>query len=321
MDQFVTLTAIPNSKNRFSHWEVMSDGTTVKNNTFTFTMPAEDVTVKAVFKHKSGGGGGSVFFWDLIFDTNGGSKMDTITESVNSTIDLDEYIPEKEGYKFVGWYADKDLDKKIDEVYLTEDTTVYAKWEKIAEETETISFKDVKESDWFYEAVSYAVKNGLMSGMSKDIFAPNTPFTREMLAVVLYNVEGQPESTGVNVFTDVKADMWYTDAILWANENSIVAGYGDTYGVGDSITREQFAVMLYNYARYKGYDTTQGGMAVREFSDYEKISDYAKPAMAWAVNAGIMGGNDDGTLNPQGQTTRAEAATMFMNFCKNVVEK
>ena len=290
-------------------------------------------TCTVTVKKKSSGG--SVFFWDLKFDTNGGSDIDTVTEWEYSTIDLDEYVPEKEGYKFVGWYADEDLTKEIDEVYLTQDTTVYAKWEKIAEEvpeepdeteeikeTETISFKDVKERDWFYEAVSYAVENGLMSGMSEDIFAPNTPLTREMLAVVLYNVEGQPESAGVNPFTDVKADIWYTDAILWANENGIVAGYDNSaYGVGDLITREQFATILYRYAQFKGYDTTQGGMAVREFSDYENISDYARPAMAWAVNAGIMGGMDDGTLMPQGKATRAEAATMLMNFCENMVEK
>ena len=299
------------------------------------TKTYEKDTVIYAKEKKNSSGGGSVFFWDLKFDTNGGSKINTVTEWEYSTIDLDEYVPEKEGYKFVGWYADKDLDKKIDEVYLTEDTTVYAKWEKIAEEvseepeeveeteeTETISFKDVKESDWFYEAVSYAVENGLMSGMSEDIFAPNTPLTREMLAVVLYNVEGQPEGTEANTFTDVKGDMWYTDAILWANANGIVAGYDNgAYGVGDLITREQFAAILYRYAQFKGYDTTQGGMAVREFSDYENISDYARPAMAWAVNAGIMGGMDDGTLMPQGKATRAEAATMLMNFCENMVEK
>ena len=327
----ITLTATSNSGYRFARWEVVLGDITITNN--TFTMPAKNVTIKAIFNRKSSGG--SVFFWDLKFDTNGGSKIDTVTEWEYSTIDLDEYVPEKEGYKFVGWYADEDLTKEIDEVYLTKDTTVYAKWEKIevevpeepeevekTEETETISFKDVKENDWFYEAVSYAVENGLMSGMSEDIFAPNTPLTREMLAVVLYNVEGQPESAGVNPFTDVKADIWYTDAILWANENGIVAGYDNSaYGVGDLITREQFATILYRYAQFKGYDTTQGGMAVREFSDYENISDYARPAMAWAVNAGIMGGMDDGTLMPQGKATRAEAATMLMNFCENIVEK
>lgn len=330
----ITLTATPNSGYRFAGW-TSSDNITFANAgsaQTTFTMPDKAVTITANWKKKSSGG--SVFFWDLKFDTNGGSKIDTVTEWEYSTIDLDEYVPKKEGYKFVSWYADKDLTKKIDEVYLTKDTTVYAKWEKIKEEVpeepeeteeikepETISFKDVKESDWFYEAVSYAVENGLMSGMSEDIFAPNTPLTREMLAVVLYNVEGQPEGTEANTFTDVKVDMWYTDAILWANENGIVAGYDNgAYGVGDLITREQFATILYRYAQFKGYDTTQGGMAVREFSDYENISDYARPAMAWAVNAGIMGGMDDGTLMPQGKATRAEAATMLMNFCENIVK-
>lgn len=304
----------------------------------TATKTYEKDTVIYAKEKKNSSGGGSVFFWDLKFDTNGGSDINTVTEWEYSTIDLDDYVPEKEGYKFVGWYADEDLTKEIDEVYLTQDTTVYAKWEKIeekvpeeseeveeteeTEETETISFLDVKKSDWFYDAVSYAVENGLMSGMSEDIFAPNTPLTREMLAVVLYNVEGQPEGTEANTFTDVKGDMWYTDAILWANENGIVAGYDNgAYGVGDLITREQFATILYRYAQFKGYDTTQGGMAVREFSDYENISDYARPAMAWVVNAGIMGGMDDGTLMPQGKATRAEAATMLMNFCENMVEK
>ena len=344
----LTATVMPVTASKTLNWSSSDDTvatvdqsgkvTAVGKGTATITAASIDGTnlkAECTVTVKKKSSGGSVFFWDLKFDTNGGSKIDTVTEWEYSTIDLDEYVPEKEGYKFVGWYADEDLTKKIDEVYLTQDTTVYAKWEKIAEEvpeepdeteeikeTETISFKDVKESDWFYEAVSYAVENGLMSGMSEDIFAPNTPLTREMLAVVLYNVEGQPESTEANTFTDVKGDMWYTDAILWANENGIVAGYDNgAYGVGDLITREQFATILYRYAQFKGYDTTQGGMAVREFSDYENISDYARPAMAWAVNAGIMGGMDDGTLMPQGKATRAEAATILMNFCENMVEK
>ena len=344
----LTATVKPDTASQVLKWESSNPSvatvdqsgkvTAVGKGTATITAASIDGTnlkAECTVTVKKKSSGGSVFFWDLKFDTNGGSKIDTVTEWEYSTIDLDEYVPEKEGYKFVGWYADEDLTKKIDEVYLTQDTTVYAKWEKIAEEvpeepeevketeeTETISFLDVKERDWFYEAVSYAVENGLMSGMSEDIFAPNTPLTREMLAVVLYNVEGQPESAEANTFTDVKGDMWYTDAILWANENGIVAGYDNgAYGVGDLITREQFATILYRYAQFKGYDTTQGGMAVREFSDYENISDYARPAMAWAVNAGIMGGMDDGTLMPQGKATRAEAATMLMNFCENIVEK
>ena len=331
----ITLTATPNSGYRFAGW-TSSDNITFANAgsaQTTFTMPDRNVTVTANWKKKSSGG--SVFFWDLKFDTNGGSKIDTVTEWEYSTIDLDDYVPEKEGYKFVGWYADKDLTKKIDEVYLTQDTTVYAKWEKIKEEVpeepeeteeikepETISFKDVKESDWFYEAVSYAVENGLMSGMSEDVFAPNTPLTREMLAVILWNLEGNPTPNDVAPFLDVTSDKYYANAIAWANENGIVAGYGDTFGVGDSITREQFAVMLYNYAQYQGYDVSVGeDTNILSYTDAFDICNYAYPAMQWACGAGIMSGNDDGTLNPQGKATRAEAATMLMNFCENIVKK
>ena len=332
--EVINIDAGTKSGYRFTDWTSSDGGTFAdpSSASTTFTMPDRNVTVTANWKKKSSGG--SVFFWDLKFDTNGGSKIDTVTEWEYSTIDLDEYVPEKEGYKFVGWYADENLTKEIDEVYLTQDTTVYAKWEKIEEEvleepdeteeikeTETISFKDVKENDWFYEAVSYAVENGLMSGMSEDVFAPNTPLTREMLAVILWNLEGNPAPNEVAPFLDVTSDKYYANAIAWANENGIVAGYGDTFGVGDSITREQFAVMLYNYAQYQGYDVSVGeDTNILSYTDAFDISNYAYPAMQWACGAGIMSGNDDGTLNPQGKATRAEAATMLMNFCENVVK-
>ena len=319
---------------RFAGWTSSNGGSFAdpSNASTTFTMPANNTSITANWKKKSSGG--SVFFWDLKFDTNGGSKIDTVTEWEYSTIDLDEYVPEKEGYKFVGWYADEDLTKEIDEVYLTQDTTVYAKWEKIEEEVpeepdeveeteepETISFLDVEESDWFYEAVSYAVENGLMSGMSEDIFAPNTPLTREMMAVILWNLEGNPTPNDVAPFLDVTSDKYYANAIAWANENGIVAGYGDTFGVRDSITREQFAVMLYNYAQYQGYDVSVGeDTNILSYTDAFDISNYAYPAMQWACGAGIINGMGDGTLRPQGKTTRAEAATMLMNFCENVVK-
>ena len=341
----LTATVSPeDAYNRTLHWEssnpsvatVDSNGNVkaISRGEAVITATAADgqgAKAECTVTVKKKSSGGSVFFWDLKFDTNGGSKINTVTEWEYSTIDLDEYVPEKEGYKFVGWYADKDLDKKIDEVYLTKDTTVYAKWEKIeeevseepeeVEETETISFKDVKESDWFYEAVSYAVENGLMSGMSEDIFAPNTPLTREMLAVILWNLEGNPTPNDVAPFLDVTSDKYYANAIAWANENGIVAGYGDTFGVGDFITREQFAVMLYNYAQYQGYDVSVGeDTNILSYTDAFDISNYAYPAMQWACGAGIINGMGDGTLMPQGKATRAEAATMLMNFCENVVK-
>ena len=323
---------------RFAGWTSSNGGSfaDASSASTTFTMPDRNVTVTANWKKKSSGSSSPSYYF-ITFDTNGGEDMDKLLKVEYSEISLEDYVPEKEGYKFVGWYADEDLTKAIDEVYLTQDTTVYAKWEKIeeevpeepeepeeveeVEETETISFLDVKESDWFYEAVSYAVENGLMSGMSEDIFAPNTPLTREMLAVILWNLEGNPTPNEVAPFLDVTSDKYYANAIAWANENGIVAGYGDTFGVGDSITREQFAVMLYNYAQYQGYDVSVGeDTNILSYTDAFDISNYAYPAMQWACGAGIINGMGDGTLMPQGKTTRAEAATMLMNFCENVVK-
>lgn len=186
---------------------------------------------------------------------------------------------------------------------------------------ETVAFSDVSESDWFYKGVSYVVENGMMNGVGENQFAPNAPLTREMLAVVLYNMEKQPESTGVNPFADVKADMWYTDAIVWANANGIVAGYDDsTFGLGDSITREQLAAILYRYAQMKGYDVTEKA-DLTGYADSAAISGYAVEAMQWANANGIVNGMTATTLAPQGTATRAQVATMLMNFCENVVTK
>ena len=268
--------------------------------------------------------------YNLNFDTNGGEPMSTAVEQGNTSIDLDKYVPTREGYKFVGWYADEDLTKPIDEITLTQSTTIYAKWEKIEEEEQeetteqeetAVSFTDVRESDWFYKAVSYAVENSLMSGMGDGTFSPNTPLQREMFATVLWNLEGNPAPKDVAPFLDVTSDKYYADAIAWASENGIVAGFGDTFGVGVPITREQFAVMLHNYAQYKGYDVSVGeDTNILSYADAFDISDYAYPAMQWACGAGIINGMGDGTLAPQGQATRAETAAMLMNFCENVVK-
>lgn len=214
-------------------------------------------------------------------------------------------------FKEEGKTEDKEETNETEETDKTEETTT----------PETVAFSDVSESDWFYKGVSYVVENGMMNGVGENQFAPNAPLTREMLAVVLYNMEKQPESTGVNPFADVKADMWYTDAIVWANANSIVAGYDDsTFGLGDSITREQLAAILYRYAQMKGYDVTEKA-DLTGYADSAAISGYAVEAMQWANANGIVNGMTATTLAPQGTATRAQVATMLMNFCENVVTK
>ena len=122
-------------------------------------------------------------------------------------------------------------------------------------------------------------------------------------------------------FTDVPSTHWAYSFINEMAEGGLITGYGGgIYGPEDDITREQMALMLYRYAQHKGYDTTQGGMEVREFTDYEDISDWALEGVTWAVNAGLLNGKGNGILDPTGDATRAEVAQILMNFCENIVE-
>ena len=294
-----------------------------------------EYTITVMKKTSSGGGSPSYYF--VTFNTNGGDDMDKLLKVEYSEIDFDEYVPEREGYKFVGWYLDENFEEKADDMKLTSDITLYAKWEKVeeeeikedieeteeteqAEEITKETFADVTENDWYFDSVNYVVEKGIMNGMGDGTFKPNMPFTREMLAVVLYNIEGRPEIGGISAFSDVKNGMWYTDAIIWANTNDIVAGYDNgTYGVGDTITREQFAAILYRYAVFKGYDVSIGeNTNILSYLDAFDISEYAFSAIEWACGEGIINGMGNGTIAPQGKATRAEAATMLMNFYENV---
>ncbi len=189
--------------------------------------------------------------------------------------------------------------------------------EKVPEKQEAWvnPFKDVKESDWFYNTVEYVNKNGIVNGMTEDTFAPSTQLTRAMLVTILYRVEGSPRISSDSKFSDVKDSDWYGAPIIWAAENEIVNGISDTeFAPNNAITREQIAAIMYRYAMAKGYDVTQGGMAVREFEDYEKISSWAGEAMQWAVNTKLINGKTATTVNPQDNATRAEAATIIMRF-------
>jgi len=182
-------------------------------------------------------------------------------------------------------------------------------------------FKDVKADDWFAPAVQYVYENGLMSGVDEDNFGPYWNTTRGMITTILWRMEGKP-AAGAVPFTDVNADMYYADAIAWAAENGIVSGYDAvTFGPEDNITREQLASILWRYAKYKGYDISVGeDTNILSYEDAFSISEYAILAMQWVCGAGIISGNDDGTLNPAGYAQRAHAAQMLMKFMKNTAE-
>ena len=197
-----------------------------------------------------------------------------------------------------------------------ENGTVNDTQEKDAEkdyEVFLMSFSDVNENDWFYKSVQYVYSKKLMNGISPEIFSPNSGLTRAMLVTILYRMENEPEC-GKLIFEDVESDTWYTDSVAWAAENGIVNGIGNgLFAPNNYITREQIAVILYNYANFKNH-LTSTRTDVDKYSDGEAVSPWAKDALQWAVGNGVINGKTTTTLEPQGQATRAEAATMLMRY-------
>ena len=178
-------------------------------------------------------------------------------------------------------------------------------------------FTDVQSGAWYVSAVQYAYDNGIMGGKSETIFAPEANLTRAEFATVLYSQSGKPAVTYRPVFKDVEKGAWYSNPVLWAYDNSIVSGYANgNFGTSDNITREQLALMMYKYAKTKGYDTTAESGMLQKFSDEAQISTWAREAIQWAASHGIMSGKGNGAdgkplLDPQGNATRAECAAMM----------
>ena len=175
-------------------------------------------------------------------------------------------------------------------------------------------FTDVDQDDWFYSHVDYAVSTGLFSGTSETTFGPEVPMSRGMFVTVLGN------KTGIDItqypgtrFGDVSASMYYASRINWATQNGIVSGTGNgKFSPDASVTREQVATILYNYAKRTGNDTSYQDHVYNSFPDKGQVSSYAVEAMKWATYHKIINGSD-GKLNPQGTATRAQVAAIFRN--------
>lgn len=178
------------------------------------------------------------------------------------------------------------------------------------------AFTDLDVNAWYHDGIHFCLDNGMMAGYGNGIFGPNNQLSRAMLVQILYNCENHPTVTGGSVFDDVADGAWYCDAVTWAAENGIVGGYGNgKYGPDDPITREQLAAILWRYAKYKGYDVSVGeDTNILSYTDAFEISEYAVPAFQWACGAGVIEGVTKSTLVPQGNATRAQAATMLMRF-------
>ena len=179
-------------------------------------------------------------------------------------------------------------------------------------------FADVASADWYYDSINYVYQNALMTGLNETTFGPVQYLARAQFSVILYRMNESPEITYIDKFPDVKEGVWYTNAILWANSTGVVNGYSDTglFGPGDNINREQMAVMMYRYAKYQDYDVSQKA-DFSQFVDASRVNSFAEEAMQWAVGTGIITGKDNGTkLDPQGNASRAECATIIMRFNK-----
>ena len=323
-DATVTIDAGTRSGYTFDGW-TSADGVTFANAgsaQTTFTMPDKAVTVTANWKKNSGGGSSYDYYTITASAGTGGSISPSGSVSVREDTDKTFTITPDSGYhisdvlvdgKSVGAVASYTFDN------VRRSHTIEATFAKGNPATGN-PFTDVHPDDWFYDHVMFVYQNGLMNGTSATTFSPNEAATRAQVAVIFYRMAGSPAVTGDSPFTDVEngpGTAWYYNAVLWAQQNGIVSGYGDgTFHPGTNITREQLAVIFYNYAKLKGYDVS----AVNDlsgFTDAGDVSDWALPAMRWAVGNGIMGGYGDGILGPQGTATRAQVAAMLRRFIEN----
>ena len=246
------------------------------------------------------------------------------------------YLSNNGYYTFAGWSDGANSYKAGDLVKVTANMTFTAQWnynppvnpsnpgggDDDKPEEPAFPFTDVKSTAWYYNAVKYVYENNLMAGTGDTTFDPEVSLTRAMTAQILYNLEGQPKVDEEATFADMnEAPTWSVDAIAWAQDTGVVAGMGDNeFAPNAKVTREQFAQMMYNYAKYKKYDLTKTG-DLSKFPDDGSVSDWAETAMSWANGNGLINGHEDsGLIDPAGNTIRGQAASIIMNFDKNVVK-
>ena len=175
-------------------------------------------------------------------------------------------------------------------------------------------FYDVLDSAWYVPAVDFVLENNIMGGNGNGTFAPLASTTRAQIVKILHNLEKRPAAANPNDFSDVPNGLWYTDAINWAAEQGIVGGYPDgTFRPDVAVSRQDLSLILMRYAGKKGYDVSQRASLDR-FVDASAVAAYAEHALQWAVDVGILAGDNRGRLNPRNFASRAEIATMIQRF-------
>jgi hypothetical protein len=193
-----------------------------------------------------------------------------------------------------------------------------AKTEESGNESWDNPFSDVRETEWFYEAVRYAYANGLMLGMSADRFEPGRPVSRAMFVTILHRIAGTPAADGGVTFTDVAEGQWYSAAVSWASANGIAVGDAGYFQPDGNISREQAAAILFRCAALSGGQYRADAAKLVGYADADQISEWARSAMAWAAAEGIITGRSEMELAPQGTASRAETAAILQRIAPKI---
>ena len=181
-------------------------------------------------------------------------------------------------------------------------------------------YRDVDSSEWYYTAVAYTTRQGLMSGTGSGSFSPAAVMTRGQLVTILYRLAGSPTVDGSLRFPDTSSTAFYADAVRWATQNGITGGYSNgLFGPEDPVTNEQLCAFFHRYAKLAGIAGTAQPGVLSGFADWQQISDYAQDSFGWAVDAGILFGDSQRRLAPQSEATRAQTAAIVMRFCQSVI--
>jgi hypothetical protein len=181
-------------------------------------------------------------------------------------------------------------------------------------------FEDVQNSSWYYNSVKYCYDYGYISGTTATTFSPSTKITRGMMVTILWNIAGKPKAGAANPFSDLTEKNYYYNAAVWAASVGVINGYKDgTFRGGNSITREELAIMVRNYSQKVQKNYKKATVDLTTYKDYNKVASYAQTAIQWAVANKVISGKNNGVaLDPKGYATRAEAVAIITNYLKNV---
>ena len=228
-----------------------------------------------------------------------------VSGTAGTAVDLVAYVPTFEGKTFAGWYSDAALTAKVENVTLSNNTTVYAFW---------LPFSDIPAGAWYIDEVAQLKPLGLLDGFDTAIFDANGETTRAMIVTTLYKLAGSPAVSGEMTFSDITdTTAYYYNAVIWAAENGIAKGYEDgTFKADRSVSRQELVCFLYRYASFKGLDVTGRADLAAKFTDAAKVASWAAEEMAWGVNAGLVKGMSDTELAPAGTGTHAQWAALLV---------